>query len=201
MNIQQTVTLWINQLRTGDEAAAQQLWARYFERMVRLAHQRLGEAKHGLADEEDVALSAFNSFCLGVKQGRFPQLMDRDGLWPLLVAITAHKSVDLIRHENRQKRGGAGSPNAEAPKRPEVVSLSEILSREPNPEFAGEMAELFDQLFHKLDRAEDPDLKLIALRRMQGDSASEIAADLGCVKRTIERKVAIIRRLWEQEAE
>ncbi|MCA9069767.1 MAG: hypothetical protein KDA84_12630 [Planctomycetaceae bacterium] len=201
MDIQQTVTLWIDQLRAGDEAAAQQLWSRYFDRMVQLAQQRLGEVKHGLADEEDVALSAFKSFCLGMQKGRYPQLLDRDGLWPLLVAITAHKSVDLIRHENRQKRGGSGSPQPNAAARAEVVSLGEILSREPNPEFAGEMAELFDQLLQKLDQADDPELKLIALRRMQGDSAAEIAEDLGCVTRTIERKVAIIRRLWEQEAE
>jgi DNA-directed RNA polymerase specialized sigma24 family protein len=49
----------------------------------------------------------------------------------------------------------------------------------------------------KLDEADDPELKLIAVRRMQGESAAEIAADLGCVKRTVERKVTLIRRLWE----
>ena len=34
-----------------------------------------------LADEEDVALSAFDSFCRGAEQGRFPRLDDRDDLW------------------------------------------------------------------------------------------------------------------------
>ncbi len=49
----------------------------------------------------------------------------------------------------------------------------------------------------RLDEADDSELKLIAVRRMQGESAAEIAADLGCVKRTVERKVTLIRRLWE----
>ena len=43
------------------------------------------------ADEEDVALSAFDSFCRGAEQGRFPQLDGRDDLWHLLVVITVRK--------------------------------------------------------------------------------------------------------------
>jgi len=190
--------------------------------MVRLARKRLESARRGVADEEDVALSAFKSFCLGAQNGRFPQLMDRDSLWPLLVAITANKSVDLIRHENRQKRGGTGggaggdggggagagssdgdsgsrdgSPENDLRTRGEAVDISELLSTEPTPELASEFAELFERLMRKLDEADDPELKLIAVRRMQGESAAEIAADLGCVKRTVERKVTLIRRLWE----
>jgi DNA-directed RNA polymerase specialized sigma24 family protein len=213
VNSEQTVTVWIEQLRQGNESAAQRLWELYFARMVRLARKRLESARRGVADEEDVALSAFKSFCLGAQNGRFPQLMDRDSLWPLLVAITANKSVDLIRHENRQKRGGLGgvsptSPDSEAGRgdsasrddprqRGDAVELSELLSNEPSPELAGEVAELFTRLMQKLEDADDPELKLIAVRRMQGESAAEIAADLGCVKRTVERKVTLIRRLWE----
>ena len=64
------------------------------------------------ADEEDVALSAFDSFCRGAQRGRFPQLDDRDNLWRLLVVITSRKAVDLAQHEGppevrrRRARGG-----------------------------------------------------------------------------------------------
>src|SRR5690242_9105116 len=94
-----TVTHWIGQLKVGDEAAAQKLWESYFQRMVELAHQKLLGLPRRAADEEDVALSAFNSFCQGASRGRFPQLCDRNSLWPLLVAITAHKAIDLLRRE------------------------------------------------------------------------------------------------------
>ena len=60
---QGSVTRWIGQLQTGDPAAAQLLWDRYFRRMVGLARKKLEGAKRGAADEEDVALSAFDSFC------------------------------------------------------------------------------------------------------------------------------------------
>ena len=81
----------------------------------------------------------------------------------------------------------------------ETETLCQILGNEPTPDVALEFAELFEQLMQKLDDADDPDLKLIAVRRMQGDSAADIAAEIGCVKRTIQRKVTLIRRLWEEE--
>src|SRR4030088_2057937 len=98
------VTQWIGQLKDGSPAAAQKLWEGYFQKMVELARRKLHGLPGRAADEEDVALSAFNSFCRGAGAGRFPQLSDRANLWPLLVAITAHKAVDLLRRERRLKR-------------------------------------------------------------------------------------------------
>ncbi|MCA8997382.1 MAG: hypothetical protein KDA80_10350 [Planctomycetaceae bacterium] len=200
MDADQTITVWLHQLREGDNAAAQRLWEQYYQRMVSLARKKLEGARRGIADEEDVALSAFKSFCLKAQQGQFPQLMDRESLWPLLVAITVNKSVDHIRRENRQKRGGTG--NADEP-RPlvEPEPISQILHAEPTPEFAAEFAELFERLMLKLDEADDPDLRVIAVRKMLGDSTAEIAADLDCTRRTVERKIVLIQRLWEKEAE
>ncbi len=90
----------------GNRAAAQHLWECYFPRLVGLARQNLKGLPRRAADEEDVALSAFDSFCRGVEQGRFPLLDDRDDLWALLVVITVRKAIDLRQHERRQKRGG-----------------------------------------------------------------------------------------------
>src|ERR687886_50259 len=94
-----SVTRWLGRLQAGDPAAAQQLWERYFPRLVGLARQRLRGAPRRAADEEDVALSAFDSFCRGVARGRFPQLHDRNNLWGLLVLITARKALNLAQHE------------------------------------------------------------------------------------------------------
>ena len=69
-----SVTYWIERLKAGEPAAAQQLWEGYFDRLVRLARARLAAAPRRAADEEDAALSAFDSFCRGAEQGRFPQL-------------------------------------------------------------------------------------------------------------------------------
>ncbi|MGF1580594.1 MAG: ECF-type sigma factor [Gemmataceae bacterium] len=109
MSSDNSVTYWINKLKEGEGHAAEKLWNAYFERMVALAKSRLKGAPPAVADEGDVALSAFKSFCMGARDGRFPDLTDRHSLWPLLVAIAANKSVDLNRQQNRQRRGGAGN--------------------------------------------------------------------------------------------
>jgi serine/threonine-protein kinase len=64
-----SVTHWISQLRAGEAAAAQKLWEGYFRRMVELARLKLQGLPRRAADEEDVALSAFHSFCQGASAG------------------------------------------------------------------------------------------------------------------------------------
>src|SRR5215470_16012063 len=103
-----SVTRWIGDLKAGGDSAAQHLWQRYFHRLVHLARARLRAAHRAgaVADEEDAALSAFDSFCRGAARGRFPDLADRDGLWRLLVVITLHKVMGQVRRQGAAKRGG-----------------------------------------------------------------------------------------------
>lgn len=203
MSLGDSITVWIKQLKAGEAEAAQKVWEAYFSKLVGVARRRLGGGRRGVADEEDVALSALKSLCLGVRAGRFPNLVDRDGLWPLLVAITAHKSVDLLRGENRRKRGGAGGGNIEsrvgAAPAQGPVGLSQVLASEPTPEFAAELADQLRNLLERLRKTGDADLETIALGRMDGESAAEIALRLGCARRTVERKLQLIARLWEKD--
>src|SRR5260370_36159205 len=83
-----SVTRWLKQLQVGDPVAVQQLWERYFPRVVGLARKKLQDAPQRMGDEEDVALRAFRSFWRNAGHGRFPQLRDRDGLWRLLLVLT-----------------------------------------------------------------------------------------------------------------
>jgi hypothetical protein len=103
-----SVTRWIGDLKAGGDHAARPLWDRYFAQLVRLARDRLRSARRpgADADEEDAALSAFDSFCRAAARGRFPDLADRDDLWRLLVVITARKAVDQAQRRRARKRGG-----------------------------------------------------------------------------------------------
>ncbi len=198
-----SVSVWIAELKAGDGQAAQRLWEGYFPRLVGLAHKKLREMPRRVADEEDVALSAFDSFCSGAKQGRFPRVTGRDDLWPLLVTITARKALQLLRRQGRKKRGGgavrgdsafqAGPAGGDD----EEPGLEQVVGSEPTPEFAAQMAEECQRLLGQLSQG---DLREVAILKMEGYSNEEIAAKLGCVPRTIERKVALIRTLWEELA-
>ena len=190
---QGSVSHWLDLLQGGDAAAAQPLWERYFQRLVGLARRKLQGAARQVADEEDVALSAFDSFCRSARDGRFPQLGDRDDLWRLLVLVTARKASHLRRDQGRQKRGG-GVQRAEGDN--EAAALEEVLGREPSPQFAAEVAEEYRRLLAGLG---DPDLEAVALWKMEGYENAEIAAKLGCAPRTVERRLQLIRQLWEKE--
>jgi RNA polymerase sigma factor (sigma-70 family) len=188
-------------LPTGDPAAAQQLWERYFHELVRLARQRLGRTPRRAADEEDVALSAFDSFCRGAADGRFPQLQDRDDLWQVLMVVTARKAIDLVQHERRQKRGGGrvldeaaygGPPGPSA----EPAGFDRVVGREPTPAFAAQVA---DELERLLAGLADDQLRSIALLKLEGYTNEEIGAQLGCAVRTVRRRLQLIRDAWEQE--
>lgn len=200
MSLSGSVSHWINLLKGGDRAAIQQVWEAYFPRLVGLARKKLRESPRRAADEEDVALSAFDSFCEGAAQGHFPQLTNRDDLWNVLVTITTRKALQLLRKEQRQKRGG-GAVRGESAFREgsgadsEESGPEQIVDNQPTPEFAAQMAEEYELL---LARLEDADLRKVAVWKMEGCSNLEIADKLGCVQRTVERKLGLIRTLWSK---
>lgn len=168
------------------------LWERYFAQLVRLARSKLRGGMRG-SDEEDVALSAFESFCRRAEAGQFPLLADRDGLWRVLVTITARKAAHHLRDAARSKRGGGALRLSDA--EAEAV-LGDLLSREPSPEFAAELAEGFQHLLARLD---DRELETVALLRMEGYTVAEVAERIGCAPRSVKRKLSLIRTIWESE--
>jgi DNA-directed RNA polymerase specialized sigma24 family protein len=201
MSSPHSVSQWIDQLKAGDHDAAQRLWEGYFRRLVGLARGKLHGTARRVADEEDVALSAFNHFCQGAERGQFPQLHDRDDLWRLLVAITERKAIGQMRRESRQKRGGGavlGEGALQAPTGSGSISggLDQVASQEPTPEFAAQMTEECRSLFRRLD---DPELRVIALCKMEGRTTEQIALLLDKTPRTIERKLRLIRHRWEED--
>ncbi len=198
---QQSVSLWIDQLKAGDRDATEKLWERYFRRLIGLACKRLDGRPRLGADAEDVALSAFDSFFRGAEEGRFPKLQDRDDLWHLLVKITARKTHRLIRDQSRQKRGGGvvlgesalfssdGSHDV-------MTGIDGVLSRAPSPAFAAQVTEEFERLFEQMG---DADLRTIATLKMEGWTITEISQRLSRAPATIERKLKAIRLLWEKD--
>jgi DNA-directed RNA polymerase specialized sigma24 family protein len=193
-----SITGWIAGLKSGDLAAAQPLWERYFARMVDLARARLrGSGRTGrdaASDEEDAALSAFDSLCAGLARGQFPQLADRDDLWRLLVVITTRKVSAQARRQLRQKRGGGQvQPVSDlAAHDSDDDILARAVGSEPTPEFAAMVAEEFRNL---LDRLADDVLRKVAILRMEGVTTDAIAEQLGCARRTVARQLALIRKI------
>jgi len=181
-----SVTRWLDEVQEGDSAAAEAIWKQYYPELVRLARQRLRGTRCTVADEEDVALSAMDSFFEAAREGRFPDLADRDDLWRLLMRITSYKAIDLIRHQSRQRRGGGARQDP----------LAEVIGDAPSPEFAAMLAEEYRCRLAQLD---DPQLQALAVAKMEGYGNREIAERLDCSQRTVERRLRLIRAKWSQE--
>lgn len=182
-----SVTTWLGKLRDGDGEAAQFLWERYFARLLGVARVRLRGVARQSADEEDVALSAFHSFLRAAD--RFPRLHDRDDLWQVLIVLTARKAYQERRRQNAQKRGGSAAPTEQ--------DLAALIGDEPDPEFAAMAIEQVDRLVGSLPTEE---LQQVARWQLDDFSNAEIAEKLGCSERTVERKLALIRQYWEDQA-
>lgn len=196
------VTQWVRQLADGDELAAQRIWEQYCKRLIALARRKLGDLPRRVSDEEDVVLSAFNSFCQAAAAGRFPRLDDRQDLWRLLVTLTARKAIGRTRREHCQKRGGLGvrgeSAFIAANSSGEIGGIGEVLGNSPTPALAAAVSEECSRL---LDLLDDESLRAVALDKLEGYTNEEIAARLNCVTTTVERKLARIRKKWEQHVE
>ncbi|MGO9114379.1 MAG: sigma-70 family RNA polymerase sigma factor [Thermoguttaceae bacterium] len=177
-----SVTQWVAGLKAGEAEAADRLWHRYFERLVRLARRKLGSTPRRVADEEDVAAIVFRNLWQGAEAGQFSELRNRENLWPLLVVLTSRRVNDLLRYQKR--RGSDDAPD----------ELDHVISQEPTPEFAAIMSENVSRLFAVLD----PVQKQVAKGKLEGRENAEIARELGCSERTVERKLQVIRRIWDE---
>ena len=202
MSLNESVTCWIEGLRKGSPQSAQQLWDRYFQQLVRLAGHKLPQSVKRTFDEEDVALSAFDSLCRGVRTERFPRIDDRDNLWSLLVVITARKVSHQLRDATRAKRGGGlvrgESALEQADHSNNSPAINQIIGRDPTAEFALQVHEQSQRL---LELLADEDMRRLAVLKMEGYTNEEAASHLGCGLRTVERRLALIRKIWTVQAD
>ncbi|GAB5401868.1 MAG: ECF-type sigma factor [Aureliella sp.] len=201
MTSSENVSHWIELVKDGDSVAANQIWATYFERLVRSIRGRLQGQNRAVSDEEDIVLSVFDSFYNAAEKGRFPDLSDRDDLWRLLLRMSARKIVDKHRRDGRQRRGGGlkihsldQTRGAEAKGTEEKVA--EAIGNEPSPEMVLMMEESVEQFFSHLG---DGQLSELAVAKLEGYSNAEIASRFGCSERTIERRLHLIREKCQQE--
>ena len=183
------VAEWIRLARAGDEFAVRMLWTHCFARVAAFARRKLRGVRLPICDEEDIALSAIKSLCIGLRNGRYGELDDRDELWRLLLVITSRKVVDQIEYTNRKKRDvhRTLTPDGSA------LEIQDALSRAPTPQCEAQIA---DQLSRLLAALQHEDLCQIVVLKLEGYTNGEIAKRLQCSLTTVERKLRTIRSIW-----
>lgn len=175
-------------LQRGDRRAVEPLWKRFSVNLQRTAERRLRHGPpDGGFDAEDVALSAFGSFCAGAEQGKFADIQGRDELWRLLATIVRWKILDQRKGQTAQKRAGRRLP---------LEAIEPVVDSAATPEMAALIA---DETRRFVELLNDPLLEATALMMLSGRSTSEIALDIGLTQRTVQRMIRVIRSQWQIE--
>ncbi|HZZ80298.1 MAG TPA: ECF-type sigma factor [Gemmataceae bacterium] len=176
------------ELRDGDGAAAARLWERFFPRLHGLARKALAGRPQRAADADDAVQSAFATFVRRAQQGVFGPVLDRDDLWSLLGVIAVRKARKQVRRESAAKRGQG-----------RILDEAALAADDERPgldALAGTPAADFDLHCQEMLAPLDDELRTIAILRLLGHRNREIAEQLGCTERRVERKLALIRQCW-----
>jgi RNA polymerase sigma-70 factor (ECF subfamily) len=170
--------------RDGDRAAAEELFDRYTDQLLRLARRQLPPALAARVDPEDVIQSVYRSFFADALTDRY--VLQRSGdLWRLLTAITLHKVHSQIELHTAAKR----TVKREQPAaRDTVLGLPmETLARDPSPSEAASLADELEWLLRDSSTAHRTMIEM----RLQGHTFDDIAA-------ATQRSERLVRRVLEQ---
>ena len=193
----ETFFLLMDRLRSGEDAAAREVFERFAGRLVALTRRRFNRLLARKVDPEDVVQSAFKSFFVRHRAGKL-DVGDCDGLWNLLALITLRKCADRAEYFLADRRDAAREATGpDGGDGPDAWLLA--LDREPQPEEAVILAETVEHLLRDVSAHERPILEL----SLQGYSASEISVRLGRAERSVRRLREHIRKRLEhlQEAD
>jgi RNA polymerase sigma factor (sigma-70 family) len=196
-----SVSIWIHRLKAGEETALAELHKRYWHFLVSIARRKLGNSPRMARDEEDVAQQAFWGFYTSLKAGRLPRLNNRQELLALLTHIVACQASNQVRNETATERRGQGHVLDEA----SLKMHSDSGSNRHLQNFAGDELPPDDQALLK-DCYEyyvlslPMELQNIAERHLAGWTHKQIAQEIDCAERTVERKLALIYARWQRLA-
>ncbi|MGE0761587.1 MAG: ECF-type sigma factor, partial [Pirellulaceae bacterium] len=186
-----SVSGWLGGIRTGDDDAVTSFVDRFYGPIVRLVQQRLPAFARRVADEEDVALSALGSCIRRLQAGEFQEVGNRDELWKVLVTISRRKATKHIVRTSAQKRGG-GKVRGESVFLSDAerlaCGLEQFPGQELTPDGQLELIDCVEHIVQFLRELGDEALYSVALLKSHGLTDDEIARELDCSTKTVERK-------------
>jgi RNA polymerase sigma-70 factor (ECF subfamily) len=174
---------WGDRLQQRDPATAEAVFARYAQRLVRVAEQHLSKKLAARIDGEDVVQSVFRTFFRRAEAGQF-RIDTSAQLWQLLVRITILKS----RAKARYHTAGVRAATAEAGGTSDEF-LAQATEGEPGP---AEAAALVDQI-ESLLTGLPPEFARVLELRLSGDTVADVARQLGLSRQGVYRMLDLLK--------
>jgi len=168
---------FLERLHGKDDAAAQELFARFAHQLIALAQRHIGAELRHKVDAEDIVQSTYKSFFCRYGDGSL-EVVNWNSLWGLLTLITVRKCAERAAYHRAERRNAAREVSmATHP----AAYWQDPLDREPTPQEAAMLNETLHQLLADLDEEDRPVLDL----SLQGYSTREISERLGRAERTV----------------
>jgi RNA polymerase sigma-70 factor (ECF subfamily) len=168
---------FLARLQSKDDAAAQQLFARFARQLIALAHRHINAGLRHKVDPEDIVQSAYKSFFFRYNAANL-DVANWNSLWGLLTLITVRKCAERADYHRAERRDTAREVSQALS---DGGKWREPLGREPTPLEAAVLSETVDHLLAGLDEDERPVLEL----SLQGHTTREISERLGRAERTV----------------
>jgi RNA polymerase sigma-70 factor (ECF subfamily) len=173
----------ISRWQTGDEQAAEELYARYADFLLGYIDKRMSEKLTRDGGPEDVLQSVYKSFFRAVGVGKFASL-PRGELKKILTGLARNKICARARRvAEREKIAGA------------MKQITDPQAREWTSE---EAAEVYDALEKCLGEEDDDGRTIISKFYFAGESEPAIAAELGISERSVRRTRSDFQKRLEQ---
>lgn len=180
-----SVTGWLYNLPDEDnQIAIENIWERYFDRLVSHARHRSG-SKDGFQDEEDFAIVAFTQFIKGAEQGSFKKLENRHDLWQILTMIASRRAIHAYRKRVRRPEINESVVTNDFD---EMNFLDQVEDTKNEDILSAFYRDTNEMLSFFTDRRRE-----IAEKKLMGYTIQEIATELEIGTATVERELRRIR--------
>jgi RNA polymerase sigma-70 factor (ECF subfamily) len=169
---------FLSRLHSQDNAAAQELFVRFANQLIALAHRHINAGLRHKVDAEDVVQSAYKSFFVRYGAGKL-DAGNWNSLWGLLTLITLRKCAERVAYHRAECRDAAREVSLQ--RGDDGEAWMDPFGREPTPLEAAVLSETVEQLLASLDDRERPIVEL----SLQGHTTREISERLGRAERTV----------------
>ncbi len=177
----------INAWSENESAAVERLQQEYFHRLRALARRVLDGFPAAAVEAEDVVQSAMISLCRFMRKPATPRDKERNDLWRILCRIVVFKSRQRIRSQTKGLPDGQVRPMTDFTGPEQSVPFEDSLQHVSTDEFDLIVHDALDQL--------DDSLQRVCFLLIEGYTHAEMAHCLGCSRRTIVRKIHLIKQL------
>ena len=192
MDAERQITVWLKRMDDEPNEAQRAIWEAFHARVTSYVQKKLASVPKRVADEDDLASSAMVSLFKVLQSKKYPGLNDTSGLWRMLLKIAARKVSGHIDRETAARRGG-GKVRGESVFTKPGCDINSVPC-EPSSLFC---EALMKELLEKIRHIGDERTELIVTRKLAGYSSNrEIAHELKCAERTVERKLELVRDSW-----